>query len=49
MSSSTTTTSTTTSQIPNWNFKADYVETCNCHMVALVTLVVFLLTGTVRP
>jgi hypothetical protein len=27
MSSST---ATTTSQIPNWNFKADYVETCNC-------------------
>lgn len=21
---------TTTSQIPNWNMKADYVETCNC-------------------
>jgi hypothetical protein len=28
MSSSST--ATTTSQIPNWNFKADYVETCNC-------------------
>jgi hypothetical protein len=25
-----TSTSTTTSQIPNWNMKADYVETCNC-------------------
>jgi hypothetical protein len=23
-------TATTTSQIPKWNFKADYVETCNC-------------------
>ena len=32
MSSTTTTTTTTTTitQIPNWNFKADYVETCNC-------------------
>jgi hypothetical protein len=28
--SSTTTTTTSTSQIPNWNMKADYVETCNC-------------------
>ena len=28
--SSTTTTTTPTSQIPNWNMKADYVETCNC-------------------
>jgi hypothetical protein len=27
MSSST---ATTTNQIPNWNFKSDYVETCNC-------------------
>ena len=26
----TTTNTTTTSQIPNWNMKADYVETCNC-------------------
>jgi hypothetical protein len=31
MSSSTSTsTATTTDQIPNWNMKADYVETCNC-------------------
>lgn len=30
MSSSTATTTITTSQIPAWNFKADYVETCNC-------------------
>jgi len=22
--------SSTTTQIPNWNMKADYVETCNC-------------------
>src|SRR6266566_7487134 len=28
MSSSSSSTSTT--QIPKWNFKADYVETCNC-------------------
>jgi hypothetical protein len=28
MSSSST--ATTTSQIPNWNFEADYVEACNC-------------------
>jgi hypothetical protein len=27
---SSTTTTTPTSQIPNWNMKADYVETCNC-------------------
>jgi hypothetical protein len=26
----TSNTTATTSQIPNWNFKADYVETCNC-------------------
>ena len=30
MSSTTTANTTTTSQIPNWNMKADYVETCNC-------------------
>jgi len=27
---SSTKTDTPTSQIPNWNMKADYVETCNC-------------------
>jgi hypothetical protein len=30
MASTTTANTTTTSQIPNWNMKADYVETCNC-------------------
>ena len=30
MSSSTATATTTYNQIPNWNMKADYVETCNC-------------------
>jgi hypothetical protein len=30
MSSTTTANTTTTSQIPSWNMKADYVETCNC-------------------
>ena len=30
MSSSTTTATSTTNQIPNWNLKSDYVETCNC-------------------
>jgi hypothetical protein len=30
VSSSTATATTTNNQIPNWNFKADYVETCNC-------------------
>ena len=28
--SSSTSSSTSTTQIPNWNLKADYVETCNC-------------------
>jgi hypothetical protein len=27
---SSTKTDTPTSQIPNWNMKVDYVETCNC-------------------
>ena len=30
MSSTTATNTATTAQIPNWNMKADYVETCNC-------------------
>ena len=30
MSSTATTNTATTTQIPNWNMKADYVETCNC-------------------
>ncbi|MDQ3837840.1 MAG: DUF1326 domain-containing protein [Thermoproteota archaeon] len=30
MSSTTTTTTTPTREIPSWNMKADYVETCNC-------------------
>lgn len=30
MSSSTATSTTATTKIPNWNFKADYVEACNC-------------------
>jgi hypothetical protein len=29
-SSSSSSTTINTEQIPNWNFKADYVETCNC-------------------
>jgi len=28
--SSSSSSSTSTTQIPKWNFKADYVETCNC-------------------
>ncbi|HEY9387128.1 MAG TPA: hypothetical protein VIP70_08805 [Nitrososphaeraceae archaeon] len=37
-SSSSSSTTINTEQIPNWNFKADYVETCNCYLAIVIGL-----------